>query len=194
MLRAFVLTSYFLHLRSYFFEPDMIEKRMRRTHNCPNCDPRLTRNSLVFEARPRGGWCKTQRILELSSQFVNFERLAAGKSLTKNDLTPARPGQSGVQNSRRSPSSVATLSEAGRRARLLTYSPTHLLTSAKAVCSWPLRGCQALAKMFAVGLSSVWLLLNEKHRMRRLERPILSTAATLVMLGTSAHAVTRVPS
>src|SRR5690349_5163256 len=93
----------------FHFEPQMIEHRIRKCHKGASFEPHLTCTTLVFKPRRARRWCKTQRILALSSHCMNFERLGASKSLAKNDLASAPRAQSGVQYSPRRRSSVRRL-------------------------------------------------------------------------------------
>jgi hypothetical protein len=61
--------------------PSMLEKHTRRTHNCASSEPHLTRNRRVFRPGRAGRWCKTQRILQLSSMFAHFGPSSSSKSL-----------------------------------------------------------------------------------------------------------------
>src|SRR5436190_1943176 len=59
----------------------MLEKHTRRTHKCPGFAPRVTRTTFVFKPRRVARWCRTPRIVDLSSMFAHLAPFGACKSL-----------------------------------------------------------------------------------------------------------------
>jgi hypothetical protein len=64
----------------------MIEKRAVRDHKAASFAPHATRNTLVFKRGRAGRWCKTQRILQLSSMFAHLDAIAVCKCLATRQL------------------------------------------------------------------------------------------------------------
>src|ERR1051326_3768872 len=90
----------------------MFEKHSRRYQKGASFVPHITRNRLVFKPPRVAGWCKTPRILQLSSLFAHLGAFGNGKSLIDKQLLNESGAQTTYQNS----------------------------TATRSICSWPLSG------------------------------------------------------